>query len=74
MPVSNTPLYVRLSWHQNSMKSLKLGEVMDESVSDDDEAYTDDEEELEEEELGEEEDMGGGSAWDADEERVTEET
>ncbi|CAM9581924.1 unnamed protein product [Ectocarpus sp. 13 AM-2016] len=59
---------------QNSMKSLKLGEVMDESVSDDDEAYTDDEEEPEEEELGEEEDMGGGSAWDADEERVTEES
>ncbi|CAB1116077.1 unnamed protein product [Ectocarpus sp. CCAP 1310/34] len=59
---------------QNSMKSLKLGEVMDESVSDDDEAYSDDEEELEDEELGEEEDMGGGSAWDADEELVTEES
>ncbi|CBJ30424.1 conserved unknown protein [Ectocarpus siliculosus] len=59
---------------QNSMKSLKLGEVMDESVSDDDEAYTDDEEELEEEELVEEENMGGGSACDADEERVTEES
>lgn len=68
---------------QNSMKSLKLGEVMDEPESEsagasaDDAAYSHDHHEADGEEGGEEGEDGGagGSAWDADTgvERVSEE-